>query len=127
VAGAGGMVPVAMTGIGISQAGFVIYASASLALVQALSPARLRGRLTSLFTLLYWGLMPIGALFEGMAAQQTNSLVTLVGMGIVMLAAGALAFLARPQVASLRLARDGNTITGRLDGSGYGSDRTAAA
>src|SRR5205823_11677616 len=44
--GAIGMLPAAMLGIGVAQAGFVIYASSSLALVQALSPATLRGRLT---------------------------------------------------------------------------------
>jgi MFS family permease len=127
VAGVGGMVPVAMLGIGIAQAGFVVYASSSLALVQALSPARLRGRLTSLFTLLYWGLMPIGALLEGAAAERTSSLVTLVGIGVLMLVAGAIAFLLRSQIATLRLDRDGSNVTGNVEGSGLGSDRPAAA
>ena len=122
VAGAGGMVPIAILGIGLAQAGFVVYASSSLALVQALSPARLRGRLTSLFTLLYWGLMPIGALFEGVAAERTSSLVTLVGMGVLMLAAGAGALALRAQIATLRLDRDGSRVTGNLAGSGLGSD-----
>jgi MFS family permease len=125
VAGAGGMIALAVVGIGLAQAGFVIYASSSLALVQALSPARLRGRLTSLFTLLYWGLMPIGALVEGAAAEKTNSLITLVGMGVVMLGAGALAFLFRSQIATLRLDRDGSRVTGKLAGSGLGSDEPA--
>jgi MFS family permease len=127
VAGVGGMVPVAMAGIGLAQAGFVVYASSSLALVQALSPGRLRGRLTSLFTLLYWGLMPIGALLEGAAAERTSSLVTLIGMGVVMLASGALAFFLRPQIATLRLDRDGRSVTGNLVGSGLGSDGPTAA
>jgi MFS family permease len=122
VAGAGGMVPVAMLGIGVAQAGFVVYASSSLALVQALSPARLRGRLTSLFTLLYWGLMPVGALLEGAAAERTNSLVTLVGIGVLMIVAGTVAFVLRSQIATLRLDRDGSRITGNVEGSGLGSD-----
>ena len=125
VAGTGGMVPVAMLGIGIAQAGFVVYASSSLALVQALSPARLRGRLTSLFTLLYWGLMPVGALLEGAAAERTSSLVTLVGIGVLMLIAGGIAFLLRSQIATLRLDRDGSNVTGNVEGSGLGSDRPA--
>lgn len=125
LAGAGGLVAVAMLGIGVAQAGFVTYASSSLALVQALSPARLRGRLTSLFTLLYWGLMPIGALVEGGAAERTNALVTLIGMGVVMLAAGATALALRPQIATLRLDRDGSRVTGNLEGSGLGSDGRA--
>jgi MFS family permease len=126
LAGTGGGVPLAMAGVGVAQAGFVVYASSSLALVQALSPARLRGRLTSLFTLLYWGLMPIGALIEGAAAERSSSLVTLIGMGVIMLVAGAVALILRPQIATLRLARDGSTVSGNLDGSGFGDDRAAA-
>jgi MFS family permease len=125
VAGLGGRIALAMVGIALAQAGFVLYASSSLALVQAISPARLRGRLTSLFTLLYWGLMPIGALVEGAAAEASNSLVTLVAMGAVMLAAGAVAFLLRSHVATLRLDRDGSRVTGNLEGSGLGSDQVA--
>jgi MFS family permease len=127
VAGTGGMVATAMLGIGVAQAGFVIYASSSLALVQALSPARLRGRLTSLFTLLYWGLMPIGALVEGAISERTSSLVTLVLIGVTMLIGGAIAIVARRQILTLRLSRDGSAVRGDLDGSGYGSDLPAAA
>jgi MFS family permease len=127
VTGAGGAIPIAMAGIGLAQAGFVLYASSSLALVQAISPARLRGRVTALFTLLYWGLMPIGALLEGTAAEQITSLTTLVAMGAIMLIAGLLVLAVRPQIASLRLDRDGSRVTGNLVGSGLTSEEAAAA
>ncbi|HVA86558.1 MAG TPA: MFS transporter [Candidatus Saccharimonadales bacterium] len=127
VTGAVGLLPVAIIGIGLTQAGFVLYASSSLALVQALAPARLRGRLTSLFTLLYWGLMPIGALAEGAVAQQTSSLVALVLVGSIMLCAGALALLFRRQVTTLRIEADGRSMLGHLQGSGLGSDIPNAA
>jgi hypothetical protein len=71
--------------------------------------------------------MPIGALLEGAAAERTNSLVTLVGIGIVMIGAGVVAFLLRPQIATLRLDRDGSRITGNVEGSGLGSDGPARA
>jgi MFS family permease len=127
ITGAAGMLPVAMIAIGLAQAGLVVYASSTLALVQALAPARLRGRLTSLFTLLYWGLMPFGALVEGAIAEKTNSLVALMGVGLTMLAAGALALLLRRQVATLRIDRDGSNVRGDLEGSGLGSDIPAVA
>jgi hypothetical protein len=66
--------------------------------------------------------MPIGALLEGAAAERTNSLVTLVAIGILMIAAGVVALLLRPQIATLRLDRDGARITGNTQGSGLGSD-----
>ena len=122
ITGVVGSLPVAMAAIGLTQAGFVVYASSSLALVQALSPARLRGRLTSLFTLLYWGLMPFGALVEGAIAERTNSLVALVCVGATIFAAGALALAARRQVTTLRIDRDGRSVRGDLLGSGLGSD-----
>jgi MFS family permease len=126
VAGVGGIVPVAMAGIALAQAGFVVYASSSVALVQALSPARLRGRLTSLFTLLYWGLMPVGALFEGWIAERTNSLVTLIGIGVTLVISGAIALVVRRQILTLRLDRDGSSVRGDIRGSGLGSDGPGA-
>jgi len=126
ITGAVGLLPVAIVAIGLTQAGFVVYASSSLALVQALAPARLRGRLTSLFTLLYWGLMPFGALAEGAIAQQWTSLVALVLVGSTMLAAGGLALLFRRQVTTLRIEADGRSVLGNLQGSGLGSDAPIA-
>ena len=127
ITGASGMLPVAIVAIGLAQAGFVVYASSSLALVQALSPARLRGRLTSLFTLLYWGLMPFGALVEGAIAERTSSLFALMCVGATMLAAGAVALVVRRQVVTLRIDRDGSSVRGDLEGSGLGSDAPASA
>lgn len=118
-AGLAAVLPIAMVGIGLAQVGFVVYPASSLALVQAMAPARLRGRLTSLFALLYWGLMPFGALIEGTIAQATNSLVTLVIMGIAILTIGVVAIVVRRQVFGLRLSRDGRDLLGDLDGTGF--------
>src|SRR5262249_51352759 len=53
--------------------GFVLYSAASLTLIQALAPAEGRGRLTALFALLYWGLMPIGGLLGGIVAEAAGA------------------------------------------------------
>ena len=117
--GSAGSLLLTALAVGLTQAGFAIYASSGLSLVQALSPARLRGRVTSLFTLLYWGLMPFGALLAGVVAERVTSLTTVILGGGVILGAGALALLFRRQIATLRIDRDGHSVVGDLAGSGY--------
>jgi MFS family permease len=114
----GGLIGAAVS-VGVAQGGFVVYGSSSLSLVQSLAQPRLRGRVTSLFTLLYWGLLPFGALAGGLVAERTSALVAIVASGAVVLACGVLLFLARPQIATLRIDRAAGTVTGRLEGSGY--------
>ena len=113
--------PLAAAAVGLTQAGFAIYASSALSLVQALSPARLRGRVTSLFTLLYWGLMPFGALVGGFIAGALERAVRGHALaGAIVITCGAiLRFIARPQIATLRIDRVAGTVTGQLEGSGY--------
>lgn len=105
-----GLAPVPHVAIGAMAfvgGGFLLYGAASLSLVQALSPARLRGRLTSVFTLLYWGLMPVGGLLGGILAEATSARFTMgaAGVGIVVIAA--VAMVARRQILGLRIGRDG--------------------
>jgi len=90
--------------------GFVIYAAASLSLVQALSPSTIRGRVTSLFALLYWGLMPVGGLIGGIVAEAAGSRVAFTLAGACLVGAGALAIVARRQIITLRVHRDGTTV-----------------
>jgi MFS family permease len=118
-AGLSGSLALAAVGIGVAQGGFVVYASASLSLVQSLSPVHLRGRVTSLFTLLYWGLLPFGALAGGLIAEQAGAPAAVVVAGAVVVAAGLAVLVARPQIATLRIDRDAGTVSGRLEGSGY--------
>jgi MFS family permease len=117
--GMSGDLAMAVIATGVTQGGFTIYGSSSLSLVQSLSPLRLRGRVTSLFTLLYWGLMPFGALLGGLVAERSSALVAVALAGAVVLVCGALVFLVRPQIATLRIDRLAGTVSGRLDGSGY--------
>ncbi len=117
--GISGALGLAAVGTGLAQGGFAIYGSSSLSLVQSLSPARLRGRITSLFTLLYWGFMPFGALAGGLVAERSSALVTVILAGIVVIACGVVLFVIRPQIATLRIDRAAGTVTGQLDGSGY--------
>jgi hypothetical protein len=74
---------------------------------------------TSLFTLLYWGLMPFGALAGGVIAERSSALVAVMLAGSIVITCGAILFVARPQIATLRIDRVAGTVTGQLEGSGY--------
>jgi predicted MFS family arabinose efflux permease len=99
-------------------AGFAMYAAATGTLIQAMAPARLRGRLVGLFATLYWGLLPVGSIVGGAIAQATSGRVAVTVTGAAMGVAVALALLARPQIATLQVAPDGESLTGDLRGTG---------
>lgn len=111
-------VPLAIATLTIVGASFLTFAAANVTLIQALAPPRLRGRMVSLFATLYWGMMPIGALLVGLVAEASTARIATALCGIGLLIAGAAAFVARPQIATLSVGRDGLTLRGDLRGSG---------
>jgi hypothetical protein len=82
--------------------GFAIYASSSLALIQALSSTEFRGRLTAVFALLYWGLMPLGALIGGALAEAIGAQPAMLITGAIVGLAGIVALILRPAIAAVR-------------------------
>ena len=111
-------VPLAIATLTIVGASFLTFAAANVTLIQALAPARLRGRMVSLFATLYWGMMPIGALLVGLVAEATTARIAIALCGIGLVIAGTAAFVVRPQIATLSVGRDGLTLSGDLQGSG---------
>lgn len=83
---------------------FAIYASSTLSLIQSLSSTEFRGRLTAVFALLYWGLMPLGALLGGATAEAIGAQHAMLINGAIVGAAGIVALLARPELAAVRAA-----------------------
>jgi MFS family permease len=118
VFGLGPPLPISIISVAFVGGGFVVYASASLTLVQALAPPSLRGRLTSVFSLLYWGLMPVGGLLGGLSAQAFTARTTMLGAGLGLVLLGLLASIRRPQVLTLAVSRDGLEMRGNLAGTG---------
>ena len=88
----------------VAGAGFAIYASSTLSLIQSLSSTEFRGRLTAVFALLYWGLMPLGALLGGATAEAIGAQHAMLINGAIVGAAGIVALLARPELAAVRAA-----------------------
>jgi MFS family permease len=118
VFGLGPPLPISIVSVAFVGGGFVVYASASLTLVQALAPRSLRGRLTSVFSLLYWGLMPVGGLLGGLSAQAFTARTTMLGAGVGLVVLGLVATSRRPQVLTLAVSRDGLQMRGDLSGTG---------
>jgi MFS family permease len=103
---------VAVAAMSLVGGGLLAFGASSLSLVQALAPSRLRGRLTSLFTLLYWGLMPVGGLLGGAVSEVTSARTTMAVFGSLVLVAGAIAFAIRRSVATLRIDEEAGEIVG---------------
>jgi len=66
----------------------MVYVNNSNSLVQTQVPDDLRGRVMSIFTLTFFGLMPIGSLLAGLAAEWIGEPWTVAtGAGILLLVA----------------------------------------
>ena len=73
---------VALVGIGWS---FMMIMNNSNAMVQAQVPDHLRGRVMSIYTLIFFGAMPLGSLFAGSFAQKfSEPLTVMVGAAVLM-------------------------------------------
>jgi MFS family permease len=110
--------PLAIAVLPIVGASFLTFASANLTLTQAISPPRLRGRMVGLFATLYWGMMPVGGIIVGLAAEVIGARPALALCGVGLAIAGVAALLGRPQLPTLAVGRDGVTLHGDLRGSG---------
>lgn len=112
--------------LAVIGAAILTYAAANVTLIQAVSPARLRGRMVSIFALFYWGMLPVGSALLGFIAEPTSARFAVMLAGIVLGIATLVAIRIRPQVVGLAVARDGVTVTGDLSGSGLGAAGSAA-
>jgi MFS family permease len=79
-----GFALLAVVGVGLS---FMLVANATNALVQTLVPDQLRGRVMGVYTLIFFGAMPIGSLLAGTLASRLGE-----AMAVMISAAGLLLF-----------------------------------
>ena len=69
--------------------GFMVFINSCNALVQSLVPDELRGRVMSIYTLVFFGFMPIGSLLAGVAAERVGvPSAVMLGAIIVIMFAG---------------------------------------
>jgi predicted MFS family arabinose efflux permease len=88
----------ALIGVGFAQ---VLTFNLVNALVQTQSEDRFRGRVMGVYSLVFFGSMPIGGLIAGMIAQQTNAQVAVVLGSLVLLAMAAVVWLFIPRMRRL--------------------------
>jgi MFS family permease len=81
------VVPISVAALAVLGACQVLYYATTNTLLQVLVPARLRGRVMSLYILTSWGLIPVGNLVAGAVAERSSPTLALVIGGLVTLAA----------------------------------------
>lgn len=98
-------VPLSLVALALIGACQVAYYSTTNTLIQVLAPARLRGRVLSLYTLTSIGLIPIGNLGAGIVGQVAGVEVALAGGGLICLAVVAVVASLEPRLLQLRADR----------------------
>ena len=96
--------PLSMLALACQGACQVAYYSTTNTLIQVLVPARLRGRVLSLYTLTSIGLIPVANLVGGAIAEALGVPVVLAAGGILTVAFALLVAVLEPNVARLRAA-----------------------
>jgi MFS family permease len=96
--------PLSMVSLAVMGAFQVTYYSTTNTLIQVLSPARLRGRILSLYVLTSIGLIPIANLVGGAIAERTGVPAVLAVGGGVTLVVAILTAVLEPRIAGLRAA-----------------------
>jgi MFS family permease len=95
-------VPLTCVALAVLGASQVAYYSTTNTLLQVRVPARLRGRVHSLYVLTSIGLLPLGNLVAGVVAERLDVPTVLGAGGVVTLGITVLALFARPEIARLR-------------------------
>jgi predicted MFS family arabinose efflux permease len=96
--------PISMLALALMGAFQVAFYSTTNTLIQVLVPARLRGRVLSLYVLSSIGLIPIANLVGGALGEALGVDVVLAAGGVLAVAAVVLVLLLEPRVARLRAA-----------------------
>jgi MFS family permease len=86
------------TALAVTGFGFITQMAGTMTLLQGLAPAGLRGRVMGLFSTLFVGVSPFGALAGGFVAGRVGAPRTLAAGAVVVLAASAVFHLALPRL-----------------------------
>lgn len=90
--------------LAVTGFGFITQMAGTMTLLQGLAPVALRGRVMGLFSTLFVGVTPFGALAAGFAAHRAGAPATLATGGAVVLAAGLAFHVALPRLRKVVLA-----------------------
>lgn len=91
-------VPLSVVALAVLGGCQVLYYATTNTLLQLLVPARLRGRVMSLYILTSWGLIPVGNVVAGFVAERSSPTVALVVGGVATLLATLAVAVAAPEL-----------------------------
>ncbi len=94
----------AAAALAVAGFGFVTQMAGTMTLLQGLAPAEMRGRVMGLFSTLFVGVTPFGALAAGFAASRIGAARTLLAGALVVLAAAAVFHALLPRLRRVVLA-----------------------
>jgi MFS family permease len=76
----------------------MIEMGSSNTLIQSMVPDRLRGRVMSVYSMMFMGMAPIGSLLSGAAADRIGAPLTVAGGGVICMAAAGVFWMWLPQI-----------------------------
>ena len=76
----------------------MIQMGSSNTLIQSMSPDRLRGRVMSVYSMMFMGMAPFGALLAGVAADRLGAPLTVAGGGVISMLAASIFWMWWPQI-----------------------------
>lgn len=79
--------PVSMALAGVVAGVLIVFRTTTIALLQALAPARMRGRVLAIFEIAFWGITPIGGVLGGVLADRLGTMEMLLIFGAASLIA----------------------------------------
>jgi MFS family permease len=94
--------PLSLAALAVLGAAQVAYYTTTNTLIQVLVPARLRGRVMSLYILTSLGVIPFGNLLAGLVAERFGPTLALAGGGFLTLVSVGVVVVAYPQVLRVR-------------------------
>lgn len=109
-------VPLSVVALAVLGACQVLYYATTNTMLQVLVPARLRGRVMSLYILAALGMIPIGNVVAGAIAERSSATLALVAGGAVTLLAVAAVAIAAPEIRRLQ-AGHGTAAPGSATGA----------
>jgi MFS family permease len=116
--------PVSMALVALMAGVLIIFRTTTIALLQALAPGRMRGRVMSIFEITFWGINPVGGVLGGVLADRVGTMEMLLAFGGMTMLAVVVALLADRALISMNLDAEARaTIRGVVQTDG----RTAAA
>src|SRR5574341_171267 len=93
--------PLALIALAVVGAAFILIMNLANALVQTLTPDALRGRVMGIYSLTFFGSMPIGALWVGAAAERVGEPSALILSAAIALGCAALIWVFVPKLRAL--------------------------